>query len=344
MGTDVSALGNHNFDRGVDHLQQMVDLAQYAYLGANLENVEENLAGIASHKIFEIGGIEVAVIGVTNEETKFLVFPGNLGTIEVTDAGVAAQMIRDDLAQQGVDVFILVGHDGMQTVEPPTGELIDLANSVHGFDLVLGDHTDIQYSDTINGALVVENRSKGRTYSRIQLAVREGKGVVSKSVEFIDPVSASIEPSSDVAILLDRYRVEVAPHLNPILGISTVAIPRMDSCGEKGGRACESLIGNVAADAMRAGTGSDFAIINSGALGADLTCPARDDPKDFCPEVVPRISRQPWARLCRGATRRQGRYHIGKRRRVEGIPREGYFSHTGRESTFRTGLRALFHR
>ena len=288
MGTDVSALGNHNFDKGVAHLQEMVDLADYAYLGANLENVEDNVQGVEPYKIFHFPGIKVAVIGVTNEEAPELVFPDSFCTIEITDAGEAAQAIRDRLARQGVDVFILVAHDGLRTTNPPTGELIDLANSVEGFDLILGDHTDVQFADTINGALVVENRSKGRTYSRISLTVKTGKGgVLSKSVEFVDPVSADVTPDPAVEAMLQPFRDALGPILNTQVGESTVEIPRADACGRADGRLCESLVGNVVTDALRLTYGTDFAITNSGGLRADLTCPTTDIETDFCPAFTP---------------------------------------------------------
>jgi 2',3'-cyclic-nucleotide 2'-phosphodiesterase (5'-nucleotidase family) len=293
MGTDVSALGNHNFDKGVDHLQEMVNLAEYTYLGANLfeedtGELQTDVTGVEPYKIFHFPGIKVAVIGVTNEEAPTLVFPDSFGNIEVGDAATAAQEIRDRLARRGVDVFILVAHDGLRTLDPPTGELIDLANQVQGFDLVLGDHTDIQFSGTINGALVVENRSKGRTYSRISLSVKTGKGgVLEKSVEFVDPVSADVTPDPAVEAMLQPFRDELGPILNTVVGNSTVAIPRADSCGRADGRLCESLVGNVVTDAMRLTYGTDFAITNSGGLRADLTCPTTDVATDFCPPFTP---------------------------------------------------------
>jgi 2',3'-cyclic-nucleotide 2'-phosphodiesterase (5'-nucleotidase family) len=292
MGTDVSALGNHNFDKGVDHLQEMVDLAEYTYLGANLFDVNGNLQtdvdGIEPYKIFHFPGVKVAVIGVTNEEAPTLVFPDSFGNIVIGDAAEAAQAIRDDLARKGVDVFILVAHKGLRTTNPPTGELIDLANSVQGFDLILGDHTDVQYSDTINGALVVENRSKGRTYSRISLTVQAGRGgVLSKSVEFVDPVSADVTPDPAVEALLQPFRDQLGPILNTLVGNSTVAIPRADACGRPDGRLCESLVGNVTTDALRLTYGTDFAITNSGGLRASLTCPTSDIATDFCPPFIP---------------------------------------------------------
>jgi 2',3'-cyclic-nucleotide 2'-phosphodiesterase (5'-nucleotidase family) len=292
MGTDVSALGNHNFDKGVDHLQEMVDLAQYTYLGANLfdedGNLQTDVDGIEPYKIFHFPGIKVAVIGVTNEEAPTLVFPGSFGNIVIGDAAEAAQTTRDELARKGVDVFILVAHKGLRTTNPPTGELIDLANSVQGFDLILGDHTDVQYSDTINGALVVENRSKGRTYSRISLTVKAGRGgVLTKSVEFIDPVSADVTPDPAVEALLQPFRDQLGPILNTFVGDSTVAIPRADACGNSDGRLCESLVGNVTTDALRLTYDTDFAITNSGGLRASLTCPTSDVATDFCPPFTP---------------------------------------------------------
>lgn len=288
MGTDVSALGNHNFDKGVGHLQEMVDIADYTYLGANLKNVEDNVTGIEPYEIFHFPGIKVAVIGVTNEEAPTLVFPDSFGTIEITDAAQAAQSIRDDLARQGIDVFILIAHKGLRSLDPDTGELIDLANEVEGFDLVLGDHTDVQFSDTINDALVVENRSKGRTYSRISLQVSTGHGgVLAKSVEFVDPVSDAVTPDPAVEEMLQPFRDELGPILNTVVGDSTVEIPRSDSCGHDAGRLCESLVGDVVTDAMRTVYGTDFAITNSGGLRANLTCPTVDVDGDFCPQFTP---------------------------------------------------------
>ena len=49
----------------------------------------------------------------------------------------------------------------------------------------------------------------------------------------------------------------------------------------------ESLVGDVATDAMRSKYGVDFALTNAGGLRANLTCPLVDDPGDFCPPNAP---------------------------------------------------------
>lgn len=71
------------------------------------------------------------------------------------------------------------------------------------------------------------------------------------------------------------------------IGFASVEVPRSDACLRADGRLCESLVGNVTTDALRAATGAEFAITNSGGLRAALTCPTTDNPSDFCPAYAP---------------------------------------------------------
>ncbi len=292
MGFDVDTFGNHNFDRGVAHLQQMIDLAEFQYVSANLKNLEDNLTGVKPFEIFEVGGVKVAVIGITNPEAPTLVFPGNFGTIEVTDPVRAANQARAAARRAGAKVFVAITHLGVTGMDPTTGQafgpLIDFASNVGGFDIIFGDHTDFEFSGVINNALVIENRSKGRTYARTNLLVDPQNGrVVFRTVEFVTPLSNAVTPDPAIVALLDPLRAQLNVLLGGVIGNSSVAIPRADSCGNGAGRLCESLVGNVTADALRTTYGTDFAITNSGGLRADLTCPAVDNPTDFCPAFTP---------------------------------------------------------
>lgn len=300
MGFDVDTFGNHNFDKGIEHLQSMIDIAQAApgieagqpfqYVSANLKNRDANLKGVEDFVIRKIGGVKVAVIGVTNPEAPTLVFPGSFGTIEVTDPVAAANEARAAAEKKGAQVFVLIAHMGVtgtDTSGNEVGPLIDLANGVNGFDLVVGDHTNFEFTDTINGAIVVENRSRARTYARVSMTVEIGKKkeatVIASSVDFVEPISANVTPDQAIIDYLAPLRIQLDGILGTVIGQSTVYIPRADSCGRSDSRLCESLVGNVVTDAMRTRYGTDFAIMNSGGLRADLTCPVIDNPTDFCP-------------------------------------------------------------
>jgi 5'-nucleotidase len=110
----------------------------------------------------EVGGVKVAVIGLTNPDAPALVTGGNFGTIEVIDPVVAANRARVAARRAGATVFVAVISAGVTAVDADTGAasgpIIDFARRVHGFDVILGGQTDVQFSAIVNDALVVENR------------------------------------------------------------------------------------------------------------------------------------------------------------------------------------------
>jgi 5'-nucleotidase, C-terminal domain len=79
----------------------------------------------------------------------------------------------------------------------------------------------------------------------------------------------------------------LAPVFSPTVGNASGPIPGSDACGATRGWTCESLIGDVVADALRGATGAEFALMNSGGIRADLTCPTIDSADDFCPPFTP---------------------------------------------------------
>lgn len=287
MGFNADTFGNHNFDAGIARLQSQINLANFTYVSANLQNRDDNLTGVKDFEIFTVGGVKVAIVGVTNPEAPTLVFPGNFGTIVPTDPVIAANKARAAAKMAGAQVMVAITHMGITGFDPATGAafgpLIDFANNVGGFDFIFGDHTDFQYSGVHGKALVSENRSKGLTYSKTTFTVDSKNGQIkNKAVTFVTPTASAVTPDPAIVALLEPYRAALAPILNVVLGSADKAIPRADSCGRADGRLCESLVGNVVTDSMRLRYGTDFAITNAGGLRANLTCPVVDNPSDFC--------------------------------------------------------------
>lgn len=300
MGIQVGAFGNHNFDIGLERLQDQIDLAgstdpsvpgtPFRYVSANLSNRDANVSGVSDYAIFEYKGVNVAVIGITNEEAPSLNFPGSMGTMVPTDSAAAAMAAQAAARAEGANVFVAITHKGVTSFEngAPRGELIDFANDVSGFHLIVGDHTDIQWSGTINGQFTFENRSKGVSFSKTKLTIKRGTGaIVSLTHAFVTPSIAGVTPDPGIVAMLQPYRDELAPIFSGTIGSADKVVPRGDSCGGSTGRLCESLIGNVIADAMRETYETEFAIANSGGIRADLTCPTTDNATDFCPAYVP---------------------------------------------------------
>lgn len=272
MGFTADTFGNHNFDRGLTHLQKMVDLAEFDYVSANLTNLQEELDGVAPWSIYEVGGVKVAVIGITNPEAPTLVFPGSFGSIVPTDPVSAANKARAAARAAGAKVFVAIAHLGITGLDAngvPSGPLRDFAENVGGFDVILGDHTDVQYSAVINNALVLENRSKGATYAKTTITVDPSNGrVIGRGNTFVVPTvtSSTVDPAIDA--MLAPYRAELSAKLDGKIGEATAIFPRGGTPAVE--RTREVAIGNLATDAMRLSNGTQIAITNGGGIRAPL--------------------------------------------------------------------------
>jgi 5'-nucleotidase len=303
MGIQIGALGNHNFDRGVPHLQQMINLAgaptsasapgqPFQYVAANLKNLDANLTGVEPIKYFNVGGAKVAVIGITNEEAPSVVLPGSFGTIEITNGVEAANKYARIARQAKSDVVVVITHKGIRGTNAagePFGELIDFAKAVEpgAIDVIFGDHTDVKYSGLINGILVHENRSYGVTYAKTLLKVQPGApgeagSVLEKSVSFVDPApAASLQSSNtlcppapafcDQAIvdMLVPYRKQLSELLDGKIGTATGVFVR----GGNIERRQEIPLGDLIADGMKWRYNTQLALMNSGGIRQPMpTC------------------------------------------------------------------------
>ena len=291
MGIDADTLGNHNFDAGIGRLQQQAQLADFPFLSANLKGLEETVPGASKRRFFSVGGVRVAVIGITNEEAPTLVAPGSFGPLEVTDGLAAAEKAARQARSAGAEVVVILTHKGIRSIAgtSASGELVDFSSALTPglVDVVVGDHTDFAYSETFpNGVLAVENRSKGATFAKVQLTVARRSGVTSKGVTIQEAKAAAVPADPGIAQYIADRKAALQPILGQVIGQSPVQILRSDSCGRSDGRLCESRIGDVVTDALRTTYGTDFALTNSGGLRDNLTCQNAGG-AGFCPNPLP---------------------------------------------------------
>lgn len=294
LGVSADTLGNHNFDRGSAYLRtQLIPMANFPYLAANVVYPNGTYPREwQPSTIFNFEGFKLGVVGYTLPELSTLIFPGYLDPFVVTDPTAAINAEAAKLRQKGkVNAVVAVGHIGGDgsSITNPTGPLVALADSLVGVDAVFGGHTHSQYIHyRPNGVLVNETPNSGTRFNRVRLVVDTNtKAVIYKTADFHKPWDIGVTPDPAIQAMIDDLNAQLGPIFNTVIGNSTVRVPRSDSCGRADGRLCESLIGNVSTDALRATYNTDFAITNSGGLRADLTCPFPGINGDFCPDFTP---------------------------------------------------------
>ena len=293
MALSADTFGNHSFDYGSEYLRTvLIPASDYPYLASNVVFQTSGLfpPEWKAYQVFNFDGFKLGVIGYTLPELASLIFPGYLDPFEVTDpvdaVNAAATAIR---SKSKVNAVIAVGHLGadggtVTSPDPLISPLLDFTDGLTGVDAVIGGHTHRQYITSTNGVLVVENMNYGQRFTRIRLVIDTNtKAVVYKTADFHKPWNIGVTPDPDIQAMINALNAELAPILTPVVGYSTKEILRSDSCGRFDGRTCESLIGDVTADALRLTYSTDIGITNSGGLRANLTCPTTDIPTDFCP-------------------------------------------------------------
>ena len=293
IGMSADTLGNHNFDRGSEYLRDtLIPIANFPYLSANTVFADTGKLPPEwkASQVFSFNGFKLGVVGFTLPELPTLIFPGYLDPFIVTDPATAINAEVAKLKSKGsLDAVIAVGHeggDGTDIYNPlPTSEAIELANNLIGVDAVFGGHTHAEYITYLeNGMLFTETPNAGTRFNRVRLVVDTNtKQVAYMTADFHKPWNIGVMPDPAIEAYVADLNAQLAPIFNTVIGDSTKAIPRADTCGRGDGRLCESLIGDVATDALRTTYSTDFAITNSGGLRADLTCPTVDIPGDFCP-------------------------------------------------------------
>ncbi|XP_051853317.1 5'-nucleotidase [Antechinus flavipes] len=138
LGYNAMALGNHEFDNGVEGLlNPLLKQVKFPVLSANIKAEEPVASQISGYyhpyKILPVGEEKVGIIGYTSKETPVLSKPGKYLIFE--DEIPSLQTQADKLKTLGVNKIIALGHSGFEM-----DKLI--AQKVKGVDVVVGGHTN----------------------------------------------------------------------------------------------------------------------------------------------------------------------------------------------------------
>ncbi|WP_307865047.1 ExeM/NucH family extracellular endonuclease [Myceligenerans salitolerans] len=124
LGLTASAVGNHEFDQGMDDLTgRVTDAADWDYLGANVYDETTGEPALPEYVVREIGGIDVGFVGVVTEETPTLVTPSGIEGLEFGNPVEAINRVTDELLDGDVDngeadLVVAMTHDGASMGTP----------------------------------------------------------------------------------------------------------------------------------------------------------------------------------------------------------------------------------
>lgn len=278
---DVMALGNHEFDRGVDGLRVLLRLAAYPIISSNLNaSLYSDVRGkVLPYLILNVSNERIGVVGYTSVDTPSV---SNTENITFNDEVASVTSHVAHLTSLGVTKIVCLGHSGYVT---------DLSIAqIPGVDVVVGGHThsflyngtapsierpEADYPTVVtrpNGtkALVVQAYAFGKYLGFLQVTFDDKGEVESWSG---NPILLNSSVSQDPVVLADviAWRQEVDSRTKRTIGSTLVFLEGSTDC-----RLRECNMGNVITDAMMAqnlrhSAGSDWnhvaiAINNGGGI------------------------------------------------------------------------------
>ena len=258
---DLAVPGNHEFDFGPANFAEKMAASKYPWAAVNITNKDGSaIAGLGGVMVKEVAGLKIALIPIAQDTTPEVASTGDLVFLPTVETGIAA---AKDARAAGADLVVGV----VQT------DIYNDLKLVHSkaFDVILSgdDHIYSTYYDGITA--YVETSVDARYLAPVDLTVdvteKDGKKTVKwvPSFRFIDTTAVTPDPESQAKV--DAYQKQLDDTLNVEIGTAGTA---MDS-RRNVVRGEESTMGDLIADAMRAATGADVAIMNGGGIRADRT-------------------------------------------------------------------------
>ena len=172
MKYDIFVLGNHEFNFGMEALDEILKDIKAKKLTANFYYKKNDKRYIDATTIIEKDGVKLGIIGLsTPMSAKFEEDTGNLKDMKFTSPTEEARTQVEKLKAKGVDAIIVIAHMGIENENkiPDTG-MRDVINAVDGIDVVIAGHMhkDVP-SETIKNTLITEPHRYGTVVSEVDL-------------------------------------------------------------------------------------------------------------------------------------------------------------------------------
>lgn len=269
---DAMAIGNHEFDWGMDILKQRISQSRFPYLGANLfmKASGQPPASIKPYSIIERKGVKIAVIGLTTPQTAYMTNMEVASQLTFENPDKTIQRLLPELRKLKVDLFLVLGHLASYT-NPYTGEITDeaadLIKNTDGLHGVISGHSHQKVAGYVNSIPVVQASYSGRGIGKIDFVYkRSSKEIIwaGVSVQTLPFDGLTADPKTKE--IVEQAQKEISPVKNQLLGNALTDLFHDRESKEV------SLLGQWVTDVMRQEAQADIAFQNAG--GLRVTIPA----------------------------------------------------------------------
>jgi len=224
MGYDASVIGNHEFDFGLEALQQRLGEANFPYLSANIRYKDNGQIptdlGIQPYAIVQLDGLKVGLIGLTTTNTESTTDPQNIGDFNFIGYASALREVVPEVVAAGADLILVPGH-------LCTAEIAEVKAVTEELDIALvgGGHCNELVAGESEGAVTLIGGAHMATYAWAKLTFDTATGEVLDVTYGVEQnQGGTADP--EVAEIVAKWQAESDETLNDAIGYLQNDLPR----------------------------------------------------------------------------------------------------------------------
>src|SRR5438105_6984035 len=266
MGYAAAALGNHEFDWGVDSLRARMRQAKFGIFGANVRYTDgRDVEWIPNDTIVTRGRTKIGIIGLSTVSTPTTTRAGNVVGLRFDDPAPIVDSIGPALRKRGANFIVVIAHAGANCgrdgATSCAGEIINLArNLTTKIDVIVSGHTHTLINTDVKGIPIVQARSSGRAIDVLDIALDTTLNVPIRH-QVRELAVDTLQPVPAIDSIVQRAVAIVAPLVKRHVATIPATLARQGP---------QYPLGNLIADAQRWAGKGDVAIMNNGGIRTDL--------------------------------------------------------------------------
>jgi len=266
MGYTAAALGNHEFDWGVDSLRARMRQAKYAILGANVRYTDgRDVEWIRNDTIVTRGRTRIGIIGLSTVSTPTSTRASNVVGLRFDDPAPIVDSIGPALRKRGANFIVVIAHAGAQCgrdgATECAGEIMNFARNLKTkVDAIVSGHSHSLINTDVNGIPIVQARNIGRAIDVLDIALDTTINVPVRH-EVRELASDTLRADPAIDSIVQRAVTRVAPIVNRHIATIPATLARQGP---------QYPLGNLIADAQRWAGKGDVAIMNNGGIRTEL--------------------------------------------------------------------------
>jgi 5'-nucleotidase len=293
MGLDLSAVGNHEFDKGKIELLRMqyggchgadgclgphqFQGAKFRYLAANVIEKSSGKTLFPAYDIRNFGGVPVAFIGIATRDTARIVSPFGTAGLAFGDEAEAVNALVPELRERGIEAIVMLVHEGgfstgaYNGCPGISGDIVDIVRRLDkAVGVVVSGHTHEAYKCIIDGRVVTSAHRYGTLVTMIDLRLDAAshKLISATADNLIVRTDGPVDRGQTA--LIAPYDETAKPLANRVVGKIAADLTRQAT------QAGESALADIIADAQLAATSTEdsgaavIAFTNAGGIRIDL--------------------------------------------------------------------------